>query len=347
MSTMSTPASSSNNATEEKQAPTLAELVRKYNTENLIEFLKEQGDLQLNETHFEILRNEEIAGRDFLKLTEEKLHSYGMKGGPATRLADFAKEVKEKKLRAFSSYRTLKDFKEVLGKYSIDGDSITSIPQFQPETHTLDKEDKAFRHCISDIIVKLMNMGTVADSNEAMRREYISAILHASVHIARNVTRKEIKIRLEQEIVGEESSGRADYGITDIEDLLCVAEGKQNLPAIGFAQNLVQLESSCQTNQKKRKASDAFGKSDYEYLYGIVSTGTDWYFILYTTEGIYCTSETEYHIPLAKSALKDDLDLKKSVKKVMETIVGLLKDRVTVEKAPDAKKRRVEEKYIH
>ena len=29
----------------------------------------------------------------------------------------------------------------------------------------------------------------------------------------------------------------------------------------------------------------------------------------------------------------------------MEIVVGLLKDRVTVEKAPDAKKRRVEEKY--
>ena len=55
MSATSTPASSSNNVTEEKQAPTLAELVRKYDIENLIEFLKEQGDLQLNETHFEIL----------------------------------------------------------------------------------------------------------------------------------------------------------------------------------------------------------------------------------------------------------------------------------------------------
>ena len=55
----------------------------------------------------------------------------------------------------------------------------------------------------------------------------------------------------------------------------------------------------------------------------------------------------EYHIPLAKSELNNDSGLKKSVKKVMETIVGLLKDRVTVEKAPDAKKRRVEEKYIH
>ncbi|RIB28404.1 hypothetical protein C2G38_2137362 [Gigaspora rosea] len=189
-------------------------------------------------------------------------------------------------------------------------------------------------------------MGTVADSNEGMRREYISSILHASVRIAKKVTGKEIIIRLEQEIIDEQSSGRFDYIITGAEGLLCVAEGKQNLPAIGFAQNLVQLESSCQTNlkkQKKRKASDAFGGDDYEYLYGIVSTGTDWYFILYTTEGIYCSSETEYHISLTKSALKDDADLKKYVKRVMETIVGLLKDRIMVEKAPDAKRRRVEE----
>jgi len=61
-------------------------------------------------------------------------------------------------------------------------------------------------------------------------------------------------------------------------------------------------------------------------------------------EGIYCTSETEYHISLTNSALKDNSDLKKSVKKVMEIIVGLLKDRITVEKAPDAKKRRVGKK---
>ncbi|CAG8663785.1 10218_t:CDS:2, partial [Paraglomus brasilianum] len=158
------------------------------------------------------------------------------------------------------------------------------------ETHPLDEEDEALHHCISDILVKLMNMGTVADSNEAMCREYIFAILHASVCIAKEVT----------------------------EDLLCMAEGKQNLPTIGFAQKPCpagEFVSDKFKNQKKRKASDAFGESDYEYLYGIVSTGTDWYFILYTTEDIYCTSETEYHISLTKSALKNDVDLKKSVKR--------------------------------
>jgi hypothetical protein len=44
-------------------------------------------------------------------------------------LAKFAKECKEKKKRAFSTYRSLK---EVLAKYGIKSSSITSIPQFEP-----------------------------------------------------------------------------------------------------------------------------------------------------------------------------------------------------------------------
>ncbi|CAG8577211.1 10619_t:CDS:2 [Paraglomus occultum] len=91
---MSTPASSSSNVTKAKQAPTLAEyeLVRKYDTENLIEFLKEQKDLQLDETHFKILCNEEISGCDFLKMTKDDFCSLGMTFEPALTLADFAKE---------------------------------------------------------------------------------------------------------------------------------------------------------------------------------------------------------------------------------------------------------------
>ncbi|CAG8461612.1 25911_t:CDS:2 [Gigaspora margarita] len=323
-STLTSPTFTSfNNVSREKQAPTLAEIVKNLNTEKLIEFLRGEN-LQLTDAHYEILRQKEISGCTFLKTIKDEFRDLGLKFEPATILVEFAKEVKNKKLRAFSSSRTLKDFKKVLAKYGIDSNNITSIPQFQPEPHTLDEKDEVLRHCISDILLKLENMGTVADSNESMRREYISSILHASVRITRKVTGKEIIICLEQEIIGEQSSGRVDYGITDTEDLSCIAEGKQNLPAIGFAQNLVQLESSCQTNlkkQKKRKASDAFGGDDYEYLYGIVSTGTDWYFILYMTEGIYCTSETEYHISLTKSALKDDTDLKRNVKRVMEIIV--------------------------
>ena len=115
--------------TEEKNAPTLAEVVRKYKTSELIEFLRNEEDLELSDTVIKILEKEEVNGRDFLKITEEKLRSYEMPGGPATRLADFAKECKEKKKRAFSSYKSLK---EVLKKYDIEDNRITAIPQFLP-----------------------------------------------------------------------------------------------------------------------------------------------------------------------------------------------------------------------
>jgi hypothetical protein len=106
----------------------------------------------------------------------------------------------------------------------------------------------------------------------------------------------------------------------------------------------MQCESAYQTNKRKRKADDAFGE-DYDYLYGIITTATDWYFLLYTSEGISCTSEIEYHISLTKAIAKEEneAELRKSVKWVMEVIVGLLKDRVDVEKEPSKKKARVQE----
>jgi hypothetical protein len=95
-------------------------------------------------------------------------------------------------------------------------------------------------------------------------------------------------------------------------------------------------------NKKKRKVDEAFDP-DYEYVYGIVSTGTDWYFILHSTEGIYSTSRTEYRISLTEVALKDDTELRENVKRVLEVIVGLLKDRALGSEEPATKKRRVEE----
>ncbi|CAG8520998.1 4010_t:CDS:2 [Ambispora gerdemannii] len=96
-------APASNNATEEKQDPTLAEVVRKLDTENLIEFLRGEEDLQLDEDDFKIISSM----------------------GPATTLVEFA----QKKLRAFSSYRSLR---EVLAKYGMESEGIDAIPLFKP-----------------------------------------------------------------------------------------------------------------------------------------------------------------------------------------------------------------------
>jgi len=73
-----------------------------------------------------------------------------------------------------------------------------------------------------------------------------------------------------------------------------------------------------------------------------VLLGTEWYFILHTTEDIYCTLDS-YSIPLTKRVLKDDTGLRESVKIVLEIIVGLLKDRIeAMDMEPDKKKLKVE-----
>jgi hypothetical protein len=70
-----------------------------------------------------------------------------------------------------------------------------------------------------------------------------------------------------------------------------------------------------------------FGNDYFDYIYGIVTTGTEWHFIIYTPDGIYSTSGSEYQINLTKSAVKDNPELLRSnVKRVIGIIVGLLKD---------------------
>ena len=70
---------------------------------------------------------------------------------------------------------------------------------------------------------------------------------------------------------------------------------------------------------------------------------TDWYFILHSTEAIYCMSKTEYQISLTEDALKDSTDLRKNVKRILEVIMGLLKDRVSASEELANKKYHVEE----
>ena len=77
-----------------------------------------------------------------------------------------------------------------------------------------------------------------------------------------------------------------------------------------------------------------------------MTTATEWYFLLYTSNGISCTSKNPLNIRFVESALKEgseeEKELHKNVKRVMEVIVGLLKDRVDVEKEPAMKKQRVQ-----
>ena len=64
----STPSSISSN--EEVITCTMADVIKNYGTEELINYLRRR-DLKLEDTNFAVFRNERIAGLDFLKFTKE------------------------------------------------------------------------------------------------------------------------------------------------------------------------------------------------------------------------------------------------------------------------------------
>ena len=95
---------------------TLVEEIKKYKTDALIKFLQKEKNLGLDDDNLGIIRKQKIMGHDFLKMSKEEFLSYGLLDSSAKRLANFAKECKEKKLRAFSSYKTKKNLSKVLHK---------------------------------------------------------------------------------------------------------------------------------------------------------------------------------------------------------------------------------------
>ena len=95
----------------------------------------------------------------------------------------------------------------------------------------------------------------MADSNEAIRCEYITTILHAALYIVKRITKKELTLLPQLEITGEENTGRVDYAIKTLEELICITQSKQHAINMGFIQNVIQCKCALQIN-KKRKASD-------------------------------------------------------------------------------------------
>ncbi|RHZ67210.1 hypothetical protein Glove_302g53 [Diversispora epigaea] len=94
--TSPSPSSPSYFSDEERITRTMGDVIKNYKTEELIDYLRRQEELDLKESHFKIFRQQEISGFDFLETTEEKFRSYGLKGGPATRLAKFIEGLGQK-----------------------------------------------------------------------------------------------------------------------------------------------------------------------------------------------------------------------------------------------------------
>ncbi|CAG8476053.1 5414_t:CDS:2 [Paraglomus occultum] len=75
----------------ERSFPSIEE-IKKYSPEQLVSFL-ESGNLYLNNDNIEIIKKNEIAGKDFLLLKEDDLYRIGLSIGPAKRITELIKEV--------------------------------------------------------------------------------------------------------------------------------------------------------------------------------------------------------------------------------------------------------------
>ena len=94
----------------------------------------------------------------------------------------------------------------------------------------------------------------------------------------------------------------------------------------------MQLESSYETNKRKRKCDEEY----FDYLYGIVTSARDWHFLLYSPGEILQASKAPFSIEFTEESLVEDSEeykkLRKDVRKVLGIIIGLLKDRACVGK---------------
>ena len=101
-----------------------------------------------------------------------------------------------------------------MAEYGYDSDGIDPIPLFSPPTYEIRNDNEILKRCIEEILGRLRSYRTLQpDSLEAMHNEYVVALLHASIHIVMDLTDKELSMRPQYGIVGEESRGRVDYAI--------------------------------------------------------------------------------------------------------------------------------------
>ncbi|EXX60823.1 hypothetical protein RhiirA1_483583 [Rhizophagus irregularis] len=152
----------------------------------------ETENLGLNKPAIKILENEEVNGLDFFDLIQKELERHGMKLGLAKRLVKFAKECKDKKLRAFSTYKTKKDLRKVLRKYEINSSKITKIPPFEPKPVEIDNKDEELEQCITEIKRRMGIISSATSRNEAMCCKYIfQYYMHPSI-LPKESLRKEL-----------------------------------------------------------------------------------------------------------------------------------------------------------
>ena len=97
---------------------------------------------------------------------------------------------------------------------------------------------------MENIILKLSNVKTITDTNEATHYKFISSILYSSIAITKKLIFQDIFIVLQKDIFSKDVTDRVDYAIKSLKDLLCITKGKFCNIKIEYAQiNLLSIHA--------------------------------------------------------------------------------------------------------
>ncbi|RGB23667.1 hypothetical protein C1646_774183 [Rhizophagus diaphanus] len=103
---------------------------------------------------------------------------------------------------------------------------------------------------LSQKLQNYFSLKTLDNLKEILRKNKIG-VLHILTYFSLPAVFEKISDDDKKDIFGEDATDRVDYAIKSLEDLLCITKGKSCNIKIGYVQNLVQLESTFQTNKKK------------------------------------------------------------------------------------------------
>ncbi|CAG8712016.1 9150_t:CDS:2, partial [Dentiscutata erythropus] len=137
--------------------------------------------------------------------------------------------------------------------------------------------------CFFDELKRKLNAFKTISTNEATCREYISIFLTWAVnHIIKHVDNT-ARLAVEIEVNGSHGYGSFDYAIFIRYIIALVTEAKVMDMEKGITQNLAQIYSAVEKNQKilgnKRKFEESGLDNCPEVIFGIVTSGTIWRFI--------------------------------------------------------------------
>eukprot|EP00047_Mylnosiga_fluctuans_P000635 m.197385 g.197385 ORF g.197385 m.197385 type:complete len:350 (-) comp10088_c0_seq29:207-1256(-) len=176
---------------------------------------------------------------------------------------------------------------EILKKKGIIEEGDTSLEISMSEVKDIAGFDVEFARLLDDLRRRYLKFGDITKGNETTRREYISCVLLSAAMLFEKVT-----LKVEEATSGQLARGPLDYLFIYKNFHILVTEAKQNETNKGVAQNVAQLYSARDENRRKRK------RDDYEDVWGIVTTGSDWTFIQLSKSGETYRRSRGWNLPV-------------------------------------------------